>query len=53
MDALINIGLLAILIAALIWTVTAPALVALIPTFIFIATGIALVSRNTDYIKSF
>lgn len=53
MDALINIGLGAILIAALIWAVTAPALVALIPTFIFIATGIALVSRNTDYIKSF
>lgn len=53
MDALINAGLVAILIAALIWAVTAPALVALIPTFIFIATGIALVSRNTDYIKSF
>lgn len=53
MDALINILLVAAFVGSLIWVMVAPPLVALIPTFLACASAIALVDRNTDYIKHF
>lgn len=53
MDALINIGLVAIFIGCLIWAAVAPGMQALIPVFIAQAAAIALVDRNTDWITHF
>lgn len=48
-----NIILGAILAGSLVWAAIAPGMQALIPTFTAIASGIALVGRNTDYIENY
>lgn len=53
MDALKNIGLVAVLIGCVIWAAVAPGMQALIPLIIAIAAAIALIGRNTDYITNF
>lgn len=53
MDALINILLVAAFVGSLIWVMVAPPVVAIIPTFSAIASGIGLVRRNTDWIKTY
>jgi hypothetical protein len=53
MDALIDIALVAIFVGSLIWAAVAPGMQALIPTILAIASAIALVGRNTDYITNY
>lgn len=53
MKTLVNILLLAVFVGSLIWVMVAPPLVALIPTFSAIASGLGLVRYNTDWIETF
>lgn len=48
-----NIGLSALFIGSLVWAAVAPAMQALIPTFLAIASGIGLLRVNTDYISNY
>lgn len=47
----VNVILGAALAGSLVWAAVAPGMQALIPTFTAIASGIALVGRNTNYIR--
>ena len=53
MDALKNIGLLAVLVGSLVWAAVAPGMQALIPAILAIASAILLIERNTDWIENF
>ena len=53
MKTLSNIGLAAIFVGCVIWAAVAPGMQALIPTILAIASAIALVDRNTDYITNY
>ena len=53
MKTLTNLLLAAAFVGSLIWVMVAPPVVALIPTFSAIASGIGLVRRNTDWIETY
>lgn len=53
MKKFVNTGLAAIFVGCLIWAAVAPGMQALIPMIIAIASGIALMDRNTDWIRNF
>ena len=48
-----NIALSGLFIGCLVWAAVAPAMQALIPTIIAIASGIGLLRLNTDYITNY
>lgn len=50
-NTLISIILVLALVGSIAWAAIAPGMQALIPTFTAIASGIALVDRNTNYIR--
>lgn len=53
MKTFVNIILVAVFVGSLIWVMVAPPLVALIPTFLAIASALGLVRHNTDWITNY